>query len=162
MLSLIPLKDWIYVTVIGALIFGFGAYTVHERHIGAAHEVAALKASSDKLQADTDRQTADLKAKATMADQTHAKEILALTNRAPVQSVRVCLDTHSRAVVPSSSGQVAGNVSPSATPTNIQPMPSGDNSGREGTAGPDISELLGLLAFQGDTSDATLREFQSR
>lgn len=50
-LSLVPLKDWIYGGIIVALLAGFGVYTVHERHLGAAHEVAALQKSSAALQA---------------------------------------------------------------------------------------------------------------
>ena len=59
-LSLIPVKDWIYGGIIVAILAGFGWYTVHERNIGAAHETAALKASSDKLQAAAQKQIAQL------------------------------------------------------------------------------------------------------
>lgn len=48
-LALIPTKDYIYAAIIVALLAGFGWYTIHERHIGAAKEVAALKVSSDEL-----------------------------------------------------------------------------------------------------------------
>jgi hypothetical protein len=51
LLALIPLKDWIYLSLIAALLGGFAAYTIHERNLGAAHEVATLKKSSDELQA---------------------------------------------------------------------------------------------------------------
>src|ERR1700675_4685145 len=48
-LSLIPIKDWIYGAIIAGLI-AFGFYEVHHlKAEGAAHEVAALKESSDKL-----------------------------------------------------------------------------------------------------------------
>jgi len=47
---LIPGKDQFYGAVIVALLVGFGWYTHHERALGAAHEVAALKISSDKLE----------------------------------------------------------------------------------------------------------------
>jgi len=44
-LALIPTKDWIYCAVLLALIGAFGAYTIHERHEGAAKiEAAAAKA----------------------------------------------------------------------------------------------------------------------
>lgn len=162
MLSLIPLKDWIYVTVIGALIVSFGAWTIHERHVGAAHEIAALKASSDKLEQETAKQTAELKAKADMAEQSYAKEILALTNRDPVQSVRLCRDTNSRAVVSKGGRPNPGNAGASAAAPVVQRVPSGDHSGGGGTAGPDISEMLSALAARADQVSATLREFQSR
>lgn len=49
LLALIPSKDWFY----GALIVGLILFGIHEvNHLkaeGAAHEVAALKVSSDKL-----------------------------------------------------------------------------------------------------------------
>ena len=49
LLALIPIKDWFY----GALIVGLILFGIHEvNHLkaeGAAHEVAALKVSSDKL-----------------------------------------------------------------------------------------------------------------
>jgi len=51
LLALVPIKDWVYVGVIVALLTAFGIYTVHERHEGEAHEIAALKKSSDALQA---------------------------------------------------------------------------------------------------------------
>jgi hypothetical protein len=51
LLALIPLKDWIYGGIIVAILAGFGWYTVHERDLGKASEVAALKKSSDELQA---------------------------------------------------------------------------------------------------------------
>lgn len=49
-LALIPTKDWIYLSLIIAVLIGFGSYTIHERHVGAAKEVAALEKSSKKLQ----------------------------------------------------------------------------------------------------------------
>jgi hypothetical protein len=51
LLKLVPLKDWIYLSLIVALLGGFVSYTIHERDIGKAHELAVLKKSSDELQA---------------------------------------------------------------------------------------------------------------
>ena len=49
LLALIPIKDWFYGAVIVGLIL-FGIHEVnHLKAEGAAHEVAALKVSSDKL-----------------------------------------------------------------------------------------------------------------
>ena len=62
MLALIPLKDWIYLGVIVALLAAFGGYTVHERRAGAAHEITALQKSSAKLTADADKKIATLTA----------------------------------------------------------------------------------------------------
>lgn len=51
LLALIPLKDWLWAALVAALIAG----VIYERnHLiaeGAAHEIAALQASSAKLQA---------------------------------------------------------------------------------------------------------------
>lgn len=162
MLSLIPFRDWCYLGAIVALLIGFGVYTKHERNIGAAHEVAALKESSDKLQKDTDRQTADIKAKADMAEQAHAKEILALSNRPPSQPVRLCLDTHRGSVVPAGGATNAGNAATGPSAAGIQRMPTGDSGSGEGTVGPDISKMLTALGASADTVSATLREYQSR
>lgn len=58
LLALIPTKDWIYGGVVVALLAGFGWYTVHERNIGKAHEVAlvtkqaAIQAAFAKEQTD--------------------------------------------------------------------------------------------------------------
>jgi hypothetical protein len=49
--SLIPIKDWVYSGIIIAILAGFGWYTIHERDIGKADEVAALQKSSQALQA---------------------------------------------------------------------------------------------------------------
>ncbi len=56
LLSLIPLKDWVYGALIAALL-AFGVYEVnHLKAEGAAHEVAVLQASSAKLTADAQKQ----------------------------------------------------------------------------------------------------------
>lgn len=47
LLKLIPLKDWIYLAILILLGCGFWYYTVHERKIGAAHEIAAVTKASD-------------------------------------------------------------------------------------------------------------------
>ena len=49
-LSLIPLKDWIYGAIIVALITFYNVHVHNLETQAAAHEVAALKISSDKLQ----------------------------------------------------------------------------------------------------------------
>jgi hypothetical protein len=53
-LGAIPIKDWIYGGLIVALLAGFGVYTIHERHEGAASieaadaRTAAVAAAKDK------------------------------------------------------------------------------------------------------------------
>jgi hypothetical protein len=157
LLALIPGKDIVYGIIIVAILAGFGAYTVHERHLGAAHEVAALRASSDKIQADTDRQTADLKARATMAEQAYDKEHTSIANL-HVDSIRVCNPTYSRSLLPSSAGKVAGNALERTGAAGLQQVPEGDLE----VAGPDIGPMLDALAARADEVSATLREFQSR
>jgi hypothetical protein len=49
LLALIPIKDWFYgAIIVGLLLFGWHEVE-HLKAEGAAHEVAALKVSSDKL-----------------------------------------------------------------------------------------------------------------
>ena len=158
LLALIPSRDWFY----GACLVALGILLIHERHEGAAHETAALAASTAKLSAQTAAQTAELKARATMAEQAYDKEIATLHNRPPVdQPVRLCLNSGSRPVVPPASGKVAGNAGTSAAPGTIQQVPAGD-SGVRPEQGPDLAELLDLLANRADTVSAELREYQSR
>ena len=155
LLALIPTKDLVY----GALIAILLAFGVYERHHliteGATHELAALKASSDRLEKKSVAETAELQAKATMAEQTHDKEILALSNLPPV-SVRVCQYPNSGAVVSQGSTAKSGNESAGAAAGNVQPVPAGNS------AGIDIGPMLSLLALRADEVSATLREFQSR
>ncbi len=157
-LSMIPGKDLAsYGAIIVALLAAFGTYTIHERHIGAAHETAALKASSDKLIAQTAKQTAELQAKATMAEQAYEKEHLLAVNQ-PVPVVRVCHNANSGSVVSNAGPAKPGNEGASPAAGSVQPMPAGDSS----VAGPDIGGMLSALAASADQISATLREYQSR
>jgi hypothetical protein len=157
LLALIPSKDLVYCAILLAVIAGFGAYTVHERHLGAAHETAALKVSSDKLIAQTAKQTADLQARANMAEQAYEKEHLLTVNQ-PVPVVRVCHNANSGSVVSNAGPAKSGNEGASPAAGSVQPMPSGDSS----VAGPDIGGMLSALAQRADEISATLREFQTR
>jgi len=157
LLALIPGKDLAYGAIIVALLAAFGAYTIHERHIGAAHETAALKASSDKLIAQTAKQTADLQARANMAEQAYEKEHLLVVNQ-PVPVVRVCHNANSGSVVSNAGPAKPGNEGAGPAAGSVQPMPSGDSS----VAGPDIGGMLSALAQRADEISATLREFQTR
>lgn len=163
LLALVPFKDWVYIGIIAAL-FAAGAY--ERNHLideGKAHEAAALKLSSDKLQKQTAAQTADLQAKATMAEQAYEKERAASLNLPPVQPVRLCNSAPSRnSVVSQATGQKPGDASAGTGTTAIQSVSSGNSSSGQSTAGPDISSLLGLLAARGDQVSATLREYQNR
>src|SRR5271170_7102522 len=134
------------VALIAILLGAFGIYTFHERAIGKTAELTALKASSDKL-------TAELKAKASMAEQAYDKEHAANVNLPAVQPVRLCLNANSG---PSPSAKKPGNASASALAASVQPVPSGN------TAGPDIGPILSALAAKADEVSATLREYQAR
>jgi hypothetical protein len=159
LLAMIPGKDLLYGAILVVLLAGFGWYTVHERNLGAAHEVAALKSSSDKLQAQTAAQTVELKARANMAEQAYAKEHLSISNLPALQPVRLCNGSaNSDRVVPKAARANAGNASTGTAPVGLQPVPSGD----PGVTGPDISGMLSALAQSADQVSATLREFQGR
>lgn len=69
LLSLIPGKDLAYGAAIITLLIGAGVFVHHERALGAAHELAALKASSDKL-----NKAADAKVAALTADHNQENE----------------------------------------------------------------------------------------
>jgi hypothetical protein len=156
LLALIPGKDWLYGGLI-VLLISFGIYERH--HLiaeGQQHELAALKLSSDKLQKQTAIQTAELQAKATMAEQSYDKEHAALSNLPPVQPVRLCLNANRGTVVPGGAPKVAGDAATSPAAGSLQSMPAGDSTG------PDIGPILSALAARADQISATLREFQSR
>ena len=160
LLALIPGKDLAYGAIIVALLAGFGWYTIHERDIGKAHEVAALAASSAKLQAETDKKTADLQARANMAEQAYDKEHNLIVNQ-PRDSVRLCVAANSGRVVPKAGAAKPGNESAGPAAGSVQSVPAGD-SGSGQRQGPDIGGMLDALAAAADDVSATLREFQSR
>lgn len=163
LLALIPTKDWLY----GGLIVLLIVFGIHEHHKILAEGIAEQKAADDKatavLVANTTKQTAELQAKATMAEQAYDKEHQAILNQPPVQSVRLCLNAHpSNSVVPKTGGQVDGNQGIGATPVGVQQVPAGNSSGGSGAVGPDIAGLLNLLGARADEVSAELREDQSR
>ena len=157
LLALIPLKDWVYGGLIVTLLI-FGVYEKH--HLiaeGQQHELAALKLSSDKLQKQTAMQTAELQAKATMAEQAYDKEVHSLSNLPPV-SVRVCNSpsAHSGSVVPKAGAVIAGDAAPGTAPGDVLEVPPRDSGER------DIGPMLSVLADRADQVSAELREYQTR
>lgn len=161
LLALIPGKDLAYGAIIVALLV-FGVY--ERNHLiaeGQQHELVALKLSSDRLQKKTDQETADLQARATMAEQAYDKERNLIANQ-PIDSVRLCGSTNSRRIVPQAGTVVAGNAAAGAGPGLVQQVPSGDSGSGERSATPDIGPMLDALAARADDVSATLREFQSR
>src|ERR1700688_2702878 len=115
------------VALVAILLGAFGVYTFHERAVGKATELAALKKSSAELQKQTAAQTADLKARATMAEQSYDKEHAALSNLPPVQPVRLCLNANRGTVVPGGAPKVAGDAATSPAAGSLQSMPAGDS-----------------------------------
>jgi hypothetical protein len=135
------------IALVAVLLGAFGVYTYRERNIGKETELTALKVSSDKL-------AADLRARATTAEQAYDKEVAASANLPPVQPVRLCVNANSR---PAKGAKQPGNAA-SAAAGNIQPVPAGNTS----VPGPDIGPLLDLFAKRADQINAELREYQRR
>lgn len=160
--KLLGWKDVFYGALGFALVTAFGVYTFHERSIGQAHELAAVAKATAKLEADTAKQTAELKAKAQMEHDTYEKEILALSNQPAVEPVRLCVSGGRGSIVPATGAAHPGNAATSAGAGAVQPVPSGDNQGGQPGVGPDIAGMLGALALAADRTSATLREFQGR
>lgn len=162
LLALIPSKDWLYIGLIVAL----GVIGLHYHHKLIAEGIADQKVADDKATAaltiETSKQTAELKAKATMAEQAYDKEHQAIANQPPISPVRLCLNSHgSSPVVPKAGAIVAGTQSASAPAVGIQQVPQGSDSVGP-VAGPDISGLLSILVGKADTVSAELREYQLR
>jgi len=155
LLALIPTKDWFYGILIASLL-AFGVYERHHLLVeGQQHELAALQASSDRLEKKTATETAELQAKATMAEQSHDKEILALSNLPPV-SVRVCKYPNSSAVLSQAGSAKSGADHPGASAGDVQSVPPGNS------IGPDIGPMLSAIGRAADRVSAELREYQNR
>ena len=162
LLALIPTKDWLY----GGLIILLIVFGIHEHHKILAEGIAEQKAADDKatavLVAASAKQTAELQAKATMAEQAYDKEVNSLTSL-PVPSVRLCVYPHASGSVVSQTGAAQpGAKSASASSGIVQSVPSGDPGSGGGVAGPDIGAMLSALSRAADRESAVVREFQTR
>ena len=162
LLALIPAKDWLY----GGLIVLLIVFGLHEHHKILAEGIAEQKAADAQAAVILEKQTADktaeLQARATMAEQAYDKEVNSLSS-VPVPVVRLCVYPHSSGtVVPQAGSAQPGAQSASTAAGNIQPVPPGDSGSGSGAAGRDIGGMLSALARAADRSDAALREFQSR
>ena len=162
LLALIPTKDWLY----GGLIILLIVFGIHEHHKILAEGIAEQKAADDKatavLVAASAKQTAELQAKATMAEQAYDKEVNSLTSL-PVPSVRLCIYPHAgSSIVPQAGALKSGAQSAGTAAGNIQSVPSGNPGSGGGAAGPDIGGMLSILSLRADEVSAALREFQSR
>lgn len=161
------LPQWVLELIVIALVaIGIWYWQHHLIAEGVARQQAADIVASDRLKAETARETATLQAKATTAEQAYDKERAdhqAFIDSHPLQPVRLCISTAvGRALVSAASSPHPGNGSAGAAASNLHDLPSGNSSGGSSAAGPDISQMLSLLAAQGDSVSAVLREFQSR
>jgi hypothetical protein len=167
LLAMVSPKDWIYCGLIAVILAGGTWY--HHKLIteGVADQLAADTVASDRLQAEAAKQTADLQARATAAEQAYDKEQnddAAYRSAHPIQPVRLCLgapQTGGRSV-PQAGAAVAGNASPGAAATNVPNLPGANSGSGGGASGPDISAMLQLLAARADNVSAVLREYQTR
>lgn len=124
---------------------------------GIAEQKAADDKASAALVAQTQQETAALQTKADEAQESYEAEISALRNQPPVGAVRLCVNPHGRGSgMPETSTSDAGNANPGTSAGVVQPVPAGDSQG------PDIGNLLGILALRADEVSAELREYQNR
>lgn len=161
------LPQWVLeLIIVAAVAIGIWYWQHHLIAEGVAKQQAADTVASDKLKAKTARDTANLLAKATIAEQAYDKERAdnqSYRDSHPLQPVRLCISTAvGRALVSAASQPHPGNEGAGAATSNLHDLPSGNSSGGASAAGPDISALLGLLASKGDSVSAELREFQKR
>lgn len=167
LLAKLGIQQWVFELIVLVIVAGGIWYWQHERYeAGIAAQIAIDAAERAQLIKDNDKKTADLQAKATMAEQTYDKEHQSTVdygNDNPLQPIRLCLTTpKGGSHLPSSGSKNPGNVSTSTPATNLQPMPSGNSSSGPRAAGPDVSELLDLLAGKADDVSGVLREYQNR
>ena len=162
LLALIPTKDKVWgVILIALVIIGFH---VHNKLIaeGIAKQKAADDAATLVLTTKTAKETAELKARATRAEQAYDKEVNSV-DTLPAPSVRLCVYPHASGSVVSQTGAAQpGTQNASAGSGAIQPVPSGNSGSGGGVAGPDIGTLLSALSRAADRESAVVREFQAR
>jgi hypothetical protein len=161
------LPQWVLeLIVIAAVAGGIWYWQHHLIGEGVTKQRTADAIATQKLQEDTDKQTAELQARATTAEQAYDRERAdhqTYIDSHPPQPVRLCIATPvGSALVSQASTAHSGNESTGAAPANLHDLPSGNSSGGASAAGPDISGLLGLLADRADQISAQLREFQTR
>jgi hypothetical protein len=161
------LPQWALELILIAAVAGGVWYWQH--HLiaeGVDKQKAADAIERKALEADTAKLTAQLQAKASTAEQAYDKERnanLEYQQSHPSRPVRLCLSTdNSGKILPQAGATIAGNATAGTPTPNVSEVPSGNSGGGAGTAGPDISGMLSLLASRADDVSATLREFQTR
>ena len=107
LLSLIPVKDWLYGGAIIALLIGFLCFIRHERAIGAA-AVAASDQKAVAAQVERDQAVQAVAGVATsLAEKTYEQTIAAPVAHAPVPS-GLCRFTPGHSAVPGAAGPGSG------------------------------------------------------
>lgn len=150
---------------IGLLGIGFLIYHRHVLDDGIAKQQAADNAASKILLDKAASETADAKARATMAEQANAKEnsSIPVFIDAHPESVRLCSNAHgSSGSVPASGTKDTGHAGAGAGPASVQPVPDGNSGSGQGGSGVDIGPLLQALAGSADKVSSELREYQSQ
>lgn len=161
------LPQWaLELIVIAAVAGGIWYWQHHLIDKGISQQKAADDAASKPLINQAKAETAELQVKATMAEQTHAKEIASLQkyhDDNPNKPVRLCLDAHSGSQGVRATGAANSGNKSAGTPTvGLQPVPDGNPEGGAGRAGPDIEPMLTALGTAADKVSAELREVQGR
>jgi hypothetical protein len=161
------LPQWaLELIVVAAVAGGIWYWQHHLVQEGINTQRAADAIATRQLEAATAQKTADLQAQATAAKEAYEKEHfdnLNYRDSHPLQPVRLCIATsHSGSVMPQTGVAHSGNASSGTAAANVPAVPDGNSGGGAGAAGPDISELLGLLAAKADNVSAVLREYQKR
>lgn len=151
--------------VIAALAIGFALYHHHVLDQGIKAQQAADQRASAKVEAQAAIATQAAQDAANRAEESYREEIAsnaAAAVSAPLPVIRLCINTDVGSPgVPQTSTAYTGNAGASTASPRVQQMPAG-NTGLRQNAGPDISELLGLLARRADDGSAVTREFQAR
>lgn len=160
------LPQWaLELLVIAAVAGGIFYWQHHLIEKGINEQKAADAAASKKIEEDTAKQTAELKARATTAEQAYDKEHADNQNYRdshPIGPVRLCANNASRPIVPAGGSVNPRNEGTGSATANVPEVPGRDNRSGAAEAGPDISGLLGLLAAKADDVSGRLREFQKR
>ena len=165
LLAWTKLPQWALELIVIAIVALGVWYWQHERfEAGIAEQIAKDTAASTKIKNETAIETADLKARATTAEQAYDKEQLDNANYRSQHpdSVRLCAPATIHPIVPGASSTHAGNEGAGASTANVPKVPDGNSGSGPSQAGPDIGGLLDLLAAKADDVSGRLREYQAR